>query len=290
VDESEFVTILKVIGRDGNTLSDNVRKAWDGRRLQSMTRNSPLVASDPHISIIGNIPVEELRRNLTETEAANGFINRFLLVCAKRSKLLPDGGRLLHLGELTDRLARAAEWARAAPRQSRRDAAATALWRRAYAKLAAPAPGLVGSILARAEAHLLRLSCIYAALDMSETVTAAHLRAAIAVWRYAEESTRYIFGDAVGDHVADRILDALLGDPDGLTKSEILRLFGSNVPAARVDQALGALLAARRTSRERTAGEHGRPVEVWRARPVAEGRDDWDAVLEADDEREGDHA
>src|SRR5262245_27682577 len=31
---------------------------------------------------------------LTATDRANGFANRFLYVCADRSKLLPDGGTL----------------------------------------------------------------------------------------------------------------------------------------------------------------------------------------------------
>ena len=41
---------------------------------------------------IGHITVEELRRNLTETETSNGFANRFLWCCVRRSKLLPEGG------------------------------------------------------------------------------------------------------------------------------------------------------------------------------------------------------
>src|SRR3712207_8342266 len=54
------------------------------------------------------------------------------------------------------------------------------------------APGLFGAVTGRAEAHVLRLSCLYAALDMSDTVTVTHLRAALALWRYCEDrkSTR----------------------------------------------------------------------------------------------------
>ena len=37
---------------------------------------SPAKATDAHISVIGHITTDELRRSLTRTEAANGFANR----------------------------------------------------------------------------------------------------------------------------------------------------------------------------------------------------------------------
>ena len=71
-----------------------VRQAWDTGTLRTLTRNNPLTATDAHISIIGHITAEELRRHLTSTEAANGFANRFLWLPVRRSKQLPDGGNL----------------------------------------------------------------------------------------------------------------------------------------------------------------------------------------------------
>ena len=91
--ESEFANVLKQIERQGNTLSVVGRQAWDGTTLGIMTKNSPAKATDPHISIIGHITTEELKRCLSTTESANGFGNRFLWVAVKRSKLLPEGGR-----------------------------------------------------------------------------------------------------------------------------------------------------------------------------------------------------
>ena len=254
VDESEFATVLKVIQRDSNTLSDNARKAWDGHSLRTMTRNSPLLASDPHISVIGNITARGVQRLLTETEAANGFLNRFLIVCARRAELLPDGGGVVELGEYGDYLASAVNLARAASEPFARDAAATVLWHRVYRHLADPAEGLFGALTARAEAHLLRLSCLYAALDMSTSVREHHLRAAVALWRYCEASVRYLFGDAIGDYLSDRILAYLRSVPDGASRTDLHRACGNNVSAARFDAALGTLIAARRVAHERAAG------------------------------------
>ena len=92
--EQEFAQVLKVLSREGNTLSPIVRQAWDGDALQTMVRNNPLRASAAHVGIVGHITKDELLRYLTATELANGFQNRFLLIAVDRSKLLPFGSAL----------------------------------------------------------------------------------------------------------------------------------------------------------------------------------------------------
>jgi hypothetical protein len=79
--EPEFARVLRVAGRDGNTLSPQLRMAWDAPEvMQTLTRSSPLRASAPHIGVVGHITPTELRAELTRTDAANGFANRFLWV------------------------------------------------------------------------------------------------------------------------------------------------------------------------------------------------------------------
>src|SRR5262249_16765284 len=87
--EPEFARLLAVMPRQGNTLNAIIRDAWDRDRLQSMTKNSPLKATGAHVAIVGHITIDELRRELTDTDAANGFANRFITFWVKRSKLLP---------------------------------------------------------------------------------------------------------------------------------------------------------------------------------------------------------
>jgi hypothetical protein len=69
--EGEFANVLKVMSREGNTLSPVIRSAWDSGNLRSMTKNSEARATDAHISITGHITRDELRRLLTETESVN---------------------------------------------------------------------------------------------------------------------------------------------------------------------------------------------------------------------------
>jgi hypothetical protein len=112
----------------------------------------------------------------------------------------------------------------------------------------------------------MRLASVYAVLDKSLEISLAHLEAAFALWRYSEDSARYIFGEALGDPVADTILQALRSAPDGLTQTEISNHLGHNVPAAQIGRALGALdeldLARRETEPK---GGPGRPAVRWRA-------------------------
>jgi Protein of unknown function (DUF3987) len=90
--EPELAGLLKTMSREGNTVSPVLRQAWDGAPLQTLTKNSPAKATNSHISVIGHITSDELLRDLRQTEAANGFANRFLWLLVKRSKVLPFGG------------------------------------------------------------------------------------------------------------------------------------------------------------------------------------------------------
>jgi len=83
------------------------------------------------------------------------------------------------------------------------------LGRRMYGELSAEMPGMLGATTVRAEAQVIRLACIYAALDMTNMISQVHLKAALAVWQYCEAPVRYIFGKHTGDPVADRIMEAL---------------------------------------------------------------------------------
>lgn len=69
-----------------------------------------------------------------------------------------------------------------------------------------------------------------------------HLKAAVAVWEYAERSTKFIFKDAIGVDAADRILDALrAAGADGMTQTAISDLFNRNLAAPLLAQALEML-------------------------------------------------
>ena len=198
--ESEFASPLRMMARDGNTLSVVIRQAWDTGVLRTMTKNSPARATGAHISIVGHITRDELLRELSTTDMGNGFANRFLWVCTTRSKELPEGGNLqdADLLPLAKRLKDAVVFARTVDEMKRAPAIKDA-WAITYHALTAARTGLLGAVTSRAEAQTMRLACFYALLDKSAEVREEHLLAAVALWEYCHASAKFIFGDCLGD-------------------------------------------------------------------------------------------
>ncbi len=209
--ETEFASVLKVMGRQGNTLSALLRQFWDAQEsIGSLTKNNPTRATGAHLSIIANITVEELHQCLTATDQANGFGNRFLWFFVKRAQKLPFGGNLDQqiLDPFKDRFREAFTFAQTVGRIDFDEAGAEA-WKQAYELLGESQPGLVGSLLARGEAQVRRIACLYAVLDRSPVVRKEHLDAALALWDYCERSVRCIFSRSTGNPDADRVLEHL---------------------------------------------------------------------------------
>jgi hypothetical protein len=263
--EPEFANVLKQTERQGNTLSAILRVGWDGGNLRTMTKNSPARATGAHISLIGHITSDELRRYLTQTETANGYGNRHLWICAARSKQLPEGGTVdrAALDGLRAELVEAIAFASSVG-EVRRDDEAREIWRQTYGELSEGKPGLAGALLARGEAHVMRLALLYALLDKSALIQAPHLMAALALWEYAERSVHHVFGDNLGDPVADDLLRLLRSCPAGLTRNDIRNYFQRNASSDRIGRALGLLLQHRLARREAEQTD-GRPAERWYA-------------------------
>jgi hypothetical protein len=241
--EGEFARLLAVVARDGSTISANLRTAWDTGSLSVRTRQNKVKVSGAHLSLVGHITREELLRRLDSTEAANGFGNRILWVCARRSKVLPHGGGSFQADGLTGKLTEATNHAREMGNMRVNfDSHAAQLWEQVYEALSEGKPGLLGSMTSRAEAHVVRLALIYTLLDCSENIRAEHLRAALAVWNYCAASARFIWGDALGDPTADEILRALkAAGSEGLTRWDIHNHFSRHKAAGELDRALGVL-------------------------------------------------
>lgn len=261
--EEELSGPLKAMGREGNTLSAIMRQAWDRGDLRPLTKNNPIRATGAHISVIGHITQEELLRHLTETEQSNGFGNRFAWFLVRRSKLIarPKAVPDALLDPLIQRLSESVTFAQQTT-EIDRDAAAEDLWADVYPALSEGQPGLFGAMIGRAEAMTMRFACLYALLDRSAIISRQHLEAGLALWEYAEQSARAIFGDARGDATADEILFALRNRPGGLTRTEIRDLFSRNKTGDAITTALTSL-EADGLARQEKAQTGGRPTEHW---------------------------
>jgi hypothetical protein len=262
--ESEFGSVLQQSGKDGNILSAILRDAWDGKPLRVLARSNKDSCQEPHIALLGNVTIEELQRLLTTNDKANGFGNRILWCCAKRSKLLAHGGRPLNDPKIVALVYSLQSALQAAQTIGcvRFDADAYRAWESAYRVLTEGAIGIFGSMTARAEAQVVRLSTLYALLDSSSLIRMEHLKAAQEVWAYCEDSVRHIFGDALGDETADAILRMLRNAQDGMTQTEINRSFGSHKASAELNRAL-TLLQKRHKINSQKIETGGGPVTRW---------------------------
>ena len=203
--EPELATILRRMLGETNSLSAVIREAWETGNLSTLTKNTPLKATGAHVSIIAHTTREELVTSLTEADRVNGFANRFIYLLVRRSKCLPEPAPVPD-AVLAPLIRELRDVAQARRHTLVRDHEARALWATIYPALSEGEPGLLGAVLARAEAHVLRLSVLYAVLDRAAAIQPDHLRAALAIWDYSEASARRIFGERLGLCMADVIL------------------------------------------------------------------------------------
>ena len=145
-----------------------------------------------------------------------------------------------------------------------------ARWREVYGRLTKGHPGLFGAVTARAEAQVIRIALIYAVLDKSDVIELPHVEAGLAVWDYCERSARHIFGEMLGDNVADTILTGLKqAFPDGMSRTEIYRdLFGNHARSSAIAAALARLkaLGLAKSDTDSPRGPY-RPTQIWTYTP-----------------------
>jgi hypothetical protein len=103
----------------------------------------------------------------------------------------------------------------------------------------------------------------YALWEGVDRISIDHLMAARAVTDFCERSVRYIFGDSLGDPVADTILAAIKNaGASGLTRTEISNLLSRHSSSGQIGRALKEL-SDRHLATMRMVSSGGRPTETW---------------------------
>jgi hypothetical protein len=276
--ESEFARPLQAATREANTLTMVLRQAWDGDPLEVMTKTNPARATGAHVSMIGHITSAELAKLMGRTDAMNGFGNRFLWLAVARSQLLPKGGAPSpdEVAVLVKKTRAVLDFARKVG-EVRWDLEADELWRQVYPVLSEGRPGLLGAVLGRGDAQVLRLAMLYALLNCCSVVSSDHLEAALALWEYCERSAVWVFGESTGDPVADLLLEELRSVyPDYLSRTE-LRNFVHRNQSIRSPLALLEKEGLAHPEVTRMGGV-GRPPEHWKAVPNPPVRRVWASI------------
>lgn len=259
--ETEFSNVLHQGRREGNTLSAALRDCWDGVCLKPATKSNRLYASHPHVCLSGAISPSELTGLMTTRELTNGFANRFLMIWAERSQVLPfpKATPQSTVDAIARRILDVLEFV-GADRHDQRDhlrmdLSAQAQWH--YAQLYRGelnedlGSELISSMLERRAPMLLRMAMLFALTDLQLRVDVHHIDAAMAWMRYSTVSVRYVFVSAYEEakmvqtiDLANRVL-AFLQEHGKATRSEIsAECFRGRVPKSQMDASLDHLLAA----------------------------------------------
>ncbi len=262
--DEEFGGVLANTKREGNTLSMIIRQAWDSGNFDPLTKNNKTTATGGHVGWVSHITLQELHAKLNESEGFNGFANRILWVCAKRTKLIPDPQPMpeQELLEIQKRLIRILRQVRGG-KVIKMTAAARQAWQdHYYADLTEDRPGLMGCVTNRGEAQSLRLAMIYCLLDGETEISLDHLKAGIAFWDYCRQSAAYIFHGRQTDTTAQTIIEALKKGP--LSGTKIHQLFNNHVSKDRLEIALSELIASNQVVFEKQKNQKGAPTKIYR--------------------------
>lgn len=261
---SEFSEYLQVMAREGNSLSPTLRNAFDGSDLSTNGKTNPCNADVHHIGFLAGITATECRELMSPRELANGFANRFLWIIAHSARDIANPPTIQIPEPIIARLKSAVGFARKERRIDFDEQAAQA-WAAVYPLLKHRPENHVGQATSRARVHVRRLALVYAVLDCSPVVTVDHLRAALAVWQFAEESAWYLFGAAIRDD--DALLIAFIRESGGTaTRTEVsYQHFQRNKSEEDIDAIRDRLLTNGRITitTDRSDGKAGRPAEVW---------------------------
>ncbi|WP_319778089.1 hypothetical protein [Maridesulfovibrio sp.] len=263
--DQEFAGALACTKREGNTLSTIVRTLFDGGTIEPLTKTSKLVATDPHVAITTHITLQELHARLDRVEIFNGFANRFLWLCVRRTKLIPFPEPLdsQQVRSFQKKLHSLLESSKVCS-QMDFDPEAKNEWGNIYPLLAKERADLLGSVLNRSEAYVRRIALIYALLDGSDCVRLPHLKAALALWDYCEQSVRFIFAGLESDSTCQKIMEALEESGGKLDTSGLYKFFGNHISKRKMTVALNNLLASKNIRVEELKPQGGgRPRKIF---------------------------
>jgi hypothetical protein len=250
VKESEYKSVLVRQRREGNTLGQILRDAWDCKTLRTLARrHNKLTATGPHIVVIGHVTPGEFRATLEDSDLSGGSVNRLLICLSRRSRLNPRLGNLPAdvLTEAATKFSTAYNAARERG-ELKFTESFWGLWDGAYRELNRDRPDCRATdATARAVTQVLRLSLLYALFDGESVINDDHLDAALALWSYADHSARWVFSnhelerqhESVGG-LAQFIIE---GGADGRTRTEIsCDYFKRNKTAAEISTELTPLV------------------------------------------------
>lgn len=270
IELGEFAAVFAQMRRAGNNISEVLRQAYDGKNLTNSSKTNPQRATRPHIAVQGHITIDELlKQPEIETILANGFANRFIWLCSKRYKVLPETRQWDRdtKGAFQERLSKVISAARTV-----QDIVFTPEAKDLYGRIYTAQANSADPLERRATGNMRRLAMIYSLLDESQVgstfqrlITVSHLNAAHEIIRYSAESAKFIFSGHKTNGDAERIYNLIAFNMDNnkpTSKTEIIREFKNNKSNSHINAVLKELVRQKRITAG-TVSTGGRSKEVF---------------------------
>jgi hypothetical protein len=220
---------------------------WDTGSTANITASSKKIVTGATLSFLSHITPSELSE-VDDSDYLNGFLNRFLLIYAERTKDLPEAQGLpdRKLYSLREQLQFALEVSRTeSPWHFRYSEDAQPLRDEVhyYWKNMESVDPLIDAMRTRARANIRRIAIIYAVSCMHDEIEYEDLIAANAVYQYHYDTVMYLFNQFVGDPDANKLLRALIANPAGVEWTDAYnKVFNkSNNASKRLGRALEIL-------------------------------------------------
>jgi hypothetical protein len=269
--EAEFAQVLTQTKREGNTVGTVLRNIWDyGKSISPMTKSERIWATDPHVSILGNITPFELRSKLTKNEIHGGTLNRVLMVYAekKESVAFPEPTSENDVERFVEKISRIVNFAKGnygnnSFSHSEHCCAtlsheAKELWQKEFESLDSSFGNeLVTAATSRKHTYALRISLLYAICDQSLVVDLDHLKAGIAWAKFSAVSAEYVLTAGKEESTPadpkkiEKLINFLTENNGTASRTDISKLcYNGHVNKDEFDKILQHLLNLRKIRKE----------------------------------------
>ena len=212
--EEEFAALIASRSREGSTLDQKIRQAFDGGVLSNRKAGESKTVEPPYwLPALIAITPDELRHRLEANSLRNGSANRWLYLPVVRRDVMSGNTDPRLPDDLRDPL---------------REARKNALSRKVPLPVASRVNetlseygdflrvikgGLTHDLTPRYTVIALRIALVHAMVERASVVQPEHLARALALTEYARSGLGWVFGESVGDPLASLLLRQIKQGP-----------------------------------------------------------------------------
>jgi len=216
-------------------------------KIENLTKNQPLRATNPTLSILACAPIEEIDQHMLNEDVSSGFTNRFTFFLGNREQLRPvpgvvNEGAIRELAKETkEKIGRwNAQIFRISPE-------ANDLWKEFYQRFDQQqwSTRTIQTINQRMPLHCMKIALLYSAIENDQPLIGAdQLSVAMKIVGYLMESSNCIFCDfdSVPDaRLESKVLKILQEAGGALTRRQLRQTLGGRVSGKQVNMVLSAM-------------------------------------------------